>query len=76
MWALYVSMAYAGALTAVRPLKEISMVPAIPFAYIASALVVWPFIEPMAAFPAQWMLFLGHGAFIGIAIVIASVMLS
>lgn len=67
MWALYVSMAYAGALTAVRPLKEISMVPAIPFAYIASALVVWPFIEPIAAFPAQWMLFVGHGAFIGIA---------
>ncbi|MEX0345172.1 MAG: DMT family transporter [Rhizobiaceae bacterium] len=67
VWALYVSMAYAGALTAVRPLREISMVPAIPIAYIASALVVWPFIEPMAAFPAQWTLFLGHGAFIGIA---------
>ncbi len=67
LWAIYVSMAYAGALTAVRPLKQISMVPAIPIAYLASALVVWPFTEPVAAFSSQWMFFLGHGAFIGIA---------
>lgn len=67
IWALYVTIAYAGALTAVRKVKEISMIPAIPIAYIGSALVFWPFISPVAAFPGQWELYVGHGAFIAIA---------
>lgn len=67
IWALYVTIAYAGALTAVRKVKEISMIPAIPIAYIGSALVFWPFISPVAAFPAQPELYLGHGAFIAVA---------
>ncbi|WP_299852526.1 DMT family transporter [uncultured Roseovarius sp.] len=66
-WALYVTIAYSGALTAVRKVKEISMIPAIPIAYIGSALVFWPFIAPVEAFPGQWELFVGHGAFIAIA---------
>ena len=32
LWALYVCIAYAGALTAVRGLKDVSMIPAIPVA--------------------------------------------
>lgn len=67
LWALYVTIAYAGALTAVRKLKSISMIPAIPIAYIGSALVIAMFTAPLAAYPAQWELFTGHGAFIAIA---------
>lgn len=67
LWAVYVTIAYAGALTAVRKVREISMIPAIPIGYIGSALVIWPFITPLAAFPGQWELFAGHGAFIAVA---------
>ena len=67
LWALYVTIAYAGALTAVRMVKEISMIPAIPIASVGAALVLWPFAAPVAAFPAQWELFIGHGAFIAVA---------
>ena len=67
LWALYVTIAYSGALTAVRMVKQISMIPAIPIASIGSALVLWPFSMPIVAFPGQWELFLGHGAFIAVA---------
>ncbi|MGI9435453.1 MAG: DMT family transporter [Geminicoccaceae bacterium] len=67
LWALYVSMSYAGALTAVRKVKETSMIPAIPIAYIGSVLAFGFFISPLPAFEAEWPLFLGHGAFIGAA---------
>ena len=67
LWALYVSMAFAAALTAVRSVRETSMIPVIPIAYIGAALVVGSFIAPLAAFQAQWPLFLGHGAFIAVA---------
>lgn len=67
LWALYVTIAYSGALTAVRKLRDISMIPAIPIASIGAALVLWPFTAPVVAFPAQWELFIGHGAFIAVA---------
>lgn len=67
VFALMVCAAYAGALTAVRRLRAISMVPAIPLAYIGAALVIGPFVEPLAPARAQWPLFLGHGAFIAVA---------
>ncbi len=67
LWALFVTVAYSGALTAVRMVKEVSMIPAIPIAYIGSALVMWPFVAPLAVFPGQWELFLGHGGFIAVA---------
>lgn len=67
LFALSVCIAYSGALTAVRGLKDISMIPAIPLAYIGAALVVWPFIDPMPPVAEQWHLFLGHGAFIAVA---------
>ncbi|MEQ9257600.1 MAG: DMT family transporter [Roseovarius sp.] len=67
LFALSVCVAYAAALTAVRRLKDISMIPAIPIAYIAAALVLWPFVSPMPPMETQWHLFLGHGAFIAVA---------
>ncbi|WP_397542631.1 EamA family transporter [Roseovarius salis] len=67
IFALMVCAAYAGALTAVRGLRKISMVPAIPLAYIGAALVIWPFVQPIPAAETQWPLFLGHGAFIAVA---------
>ena len=64
LWALYVSVAFAGALTAVRQVKEISMIPAIPIAYIGSAVLIGLFYLPLHEFKQDWYLFLGHGAFI------------
>lgn len=67
IWALYVCIAYAGALTAVRVVKDVSMIPAIPVAYIGAAVVLWPFVAPFETVVDQWHLFLGHGLFIAIA---------
>lgn len=67
LFALYVAFAYAAALTAVRKVRDISMIPAIPIAYIGSALVLLPFAAPMEPVAMQWHLLLGHGAFIAIA---------
>lgn len=67
IWALYVSAAFAAALTAVRRVKSVSMVPAIPFAYIGAALLLMPFVEPLDGFDGRWSLYIAHGAFIGAA---------
>jgi drug/metabolite transporter (DMT)-like permease len=67
LFALYVCIAYAAALTAVRVVKDVSMIPAIPVAYIGAALLLWPFVSPMAPVETQWHLLLGHGIFIAIA---------
>ena len=67
IWALYVTVAFSLALTAVRRVKDISMVPAIPVAYIGAALVIGTFTEPFDAFVPEWHLFMGHGLFIGAA---------
>jgi drug/metabolite transporter (DMT)-like permease len=67
IWAVYISAAFAAALTAVRKVKATSMIPAIPFAYIGAAFLLGPFVSPVEAFASQWALFLGHGAFIGAA---------
>ena len=67
LWAVYVSAAFAAALTAVRKVKETSMIPAIPFAYIGAAIIIGIFYPPFEGLQAQWPLFIGHGAFIGAA---------
>jgi drug/metabolite transporter (DMT)-like permease len=67
IWALYVAIAYAGALTAVRKVKEVSMIPAVPIAYIGAALVLLPFVSPFESATVQWPLYLSHGAFIAVA---------
>ena len=46
VWALYVSAAYAGALTALRKVKEISMVPTVPIAFLGSSLIIFLFHFP------------------------------
>lgn len=65
--AVYVSAAYAGALTAVRGVRSISMIPAIPIGYIGVGLLIWPFVEPLAPVATQWHLLAMHGGFIAIA---------
>lgn len=67
IFAVMVCAAYAGALTAVRRLRAISMIPAIPIAYLLAAAVIAPFVAPGAPVAAQWHLLLGHGAFIAAA---------
>ncbi len=67
VWAVYVSAAFAAALTAARKAKATSMIPTIPFAYIGAAIIIGFFNSPFEAFELQWHLFLGHGAFIGAA---------
>lgn len=67
LWAVYIAAAFAAALTAVRKIKDVSMVPAVPFAYIGAALVLLLFTSPFEAFAANWPLYLGHGVMIGAA---------
>lgn len=66
-FALYVAAAYALALTLVRRVKDISMIPAIPIAYIGSALMIWGFVDPFPAFATQAPTYLAHGVLIGAA---------
>ena len=68
-WALYVTIAYAGALTAVRRAKDVPMIPAVPLGYLGAALVIWMFKDPFDALSTTWMLYLAHGFFIGAATV-------
>ncbi len=65
--ALYVALAYAGALTILRGLKDISMVPAIPVGYLGSAFVLSVAVEPFSGFADNSMLYIAHGVFIAAA---------
>jgi drug/metabolite transporter (DMT)-like permease len=65
--ALYVSAAFAAALTAVRRLRGVSMVPGVAIAYIGAAILLWFISDPLPVFTRQPALVLGHGAFIGAA---------
>ncbi|WP_150495374.1 DMT family transporter [Roseibium aquae] len=67
LWALYVSVVFAGALTLVRQLKSVSMVPALPIAFLGTALALAPFGAPLATFAMDWPLYLAHGGFIGVS---------
>jgi len=67
LWAVYVSMAYAAALTALRKVKDVQMIPSIPIGYIGSAIVIGCFVDPWGIFAEQWPLLLAHGVFIGAA---------
>jgi len=65
IWAIYVSIAFAGALTAVRSAKSVSMIPAIPLGYIGGAIVLLFFISPFEVQVEDWNLVLMHGTIIG-----------
>ncbi len=67
LWALYIAAAFAAALTAVRKIKDVSMVPAVPFAYIGAALALLLVTSPFEAFATNWPLYVGHGVMIGAA---------
>ena len=62
--ALLLTISFAAALTAVRRVKDVSMVPAVPVAFLASAVILWPMVEPMSIARDQVWLVLLHGAFI------------
>ena len=66
IWALYISMAYAAALTIVRHLKHISMIPAIPIAYLGSATIIFLFTNPLPLFEANAGLYFSHGVCIAL----------
>lgn len=61
--ALAVSFCFAIALTAARKARAQSMIPAVPLAYIAGALVLLPFVEPFSIPDTQWWLVALHGGF-------------
>ena len=65
--ALAVSANFAAALTTVRKVRATSMIPAIPVAYFASALVMLIWATPGQAMPSQWPLVLAHGGFIALS---------
>ncbi len=67
LWAVYISVAYGAALTAVRQVRATSMIPAIPVAFLGAACLLAVITAPFESFAAQWPLFLAHGAFIGAA---------
>lgn len=67
LWAVYIAMAYALALTLVRHLRAIPMIPAIPVAFLGAALILGLVTEPLPALSDNWFLFLGHGAVIAVA---------
>ncbi|MCW8842491.1 MAG: DMT family transporter [Rhodobacteraceae bacterium] len=62
--ALVLTASFAAALTAVRRVRQTSMVPAVPVAFLLCGLVLWPFVEPMSIARDQVWLVLLHGAFI------------
>ena len=67
LMALAVSASFAASLTAVRKVKEVSMVPAVSAAYLLAALFLLPIANPLAHFVDKYPLFLAHGAFIAAA---------
>lgn len=62
--ALMVSFLFAAALTAVRGLRNRSMLPAVPVAMIGAACLIAPFADVMGPLREYWPLVLAHGVFI------------
>jgi len=73
LWALYTSAVFAGAITVLRRLKNVSMVPALPAAFLGTALVLAPFGSPLEGFTDHWPLYLAHGSFIGVSACLMSI---
>jgi drug/metabolite transporter (DMT)-like permease len=73
LMAVGVAAFFAVGLTAARKAKAISMVPAIPIAYIGAALVILPFTQPFDVIPSQWWLVGLHG---GVFILISTTFLA
>ncbi len=73
LMALGAAASFAVGLTTARKAKGISMVPAIPIAYIGAALVVLPLTSPLEIIPSQWGLVVLHG---GVFILISTTFLA
>ncbi|MGJ8545848.1 MAG: DMT family transporter [Sulfitobacter sp.] len=65
--ALGVSALFAMGLTAARRVKHVSMVAALPIAYLLCAAAIAPFAGALAVAPQLWPLLAGHAAFITLA---------
>jgi drug/metabolite transporter (DMT)-like permease len=65
--ALAVSACMAGALSAARQLRQVSMIPAIPVAMLGASLLIWPLASPLPVWSANWPLIVAHGAFISVS---------
>ena len=66
LFALYVCVSYAVALTLIRKLKSISMLPAVSIAYLSSAIILFFFTDPFAGFEGNAFFYMLHGFFIAI----------
>ena len=64
LMALGVSAIFAAGLTAARRVKQVSMVPAVPVAYIGASLILLLIINPFSVPNGQWGLVAFHGSFI------------
>jgi len=64
LMALGVSAVFAAGLTAARRVKQVSMVPAVPLAYIGASLILLLIVNPLSVPDAQWGLVAFHGCFI------------
>ncbi|WP_432817189.1 DMT family transporter [Sulfitobacter sp. JB4-11] len=73
MLALGVSALFAAGLTAARKVRNVSMVPGVSMAYVAAALLIWPFAAPFSMPVSQSGLVLGHAAVILISSVLISI---
>ncbi|MDG1353991.1 MAG: DMT family transporter [Sulfitobacter sp.] len=67
LMALAVSAAFAAGLTAARQMRHVSMVAAVPFAYIGMAVLTLPVAAPMTVLPAQVPLVMMHAGFIALS---------
>ncbi len=65
--AVAVSATFAAGLTAARQVRHVSMVPALPMAYLVAALLMRPVAAPLSVAPAQIPLVLLHGGVIALS---------
>ena len=66
-YAATASLFFAVALTAARKLRNVSMVPMLPIAYLLAAIVLWPIVSPMVLPSEQLYIAWLHGVFIAIS---------
>ncbi len=61
--ALGVAALFAIALTTARRARAVTMIPAIPLAYLGCSVALLPFVEPLSIAPDDWILVALHGGF-------------
>lgn len=71
--ALGIAMVFGLALTAARTRRHVPMAPAVPFAFLGAALLLWPFVDVWSVPDGQWLYVALHG---GVFIVASMTLLS